>query len=292
MSRRRAASFHDKSTMAPSTNSAFRPARSRTAGPGGIHISLSTISPATARRLAEHQTKHEVEYVAFPVFRQPEAAAAEKLWVCTSGHSAAKVGCARSRSDRPGHVRFRRRCWRGQHRELSGNLMILGHRDDFRIARARRKKRHRQRCRRRSFRQDALRLPRLPGLRQVDRRRKVRAGRIPAGARLKDVSGARSGHRELGAAADRKPAARPLSRRHRKRPQRLDSTAIALGVAGEPASSAGANRSRPVSQSDGTQGDDPMKACLLHPPAPVGPIPSNSPTRPSRSRARAKSCCA
>jgi len=60
-------------------------------GPGGIHISLSTIAPATARRLAEHHAKHKVEYVASPVFGRPEAAAAKKLWVCTSGHAAAKA---------------------------------------------------------------------------------------------------------------------------------------------------------------------------------------------------------
>jgi 3-hydroxyisobutyrate dehydrogenase-like beta-hydroxyacid dehydrogenase len=60
-------------------------------GPGGIHISLSTISPATARRLAEHHAKYKVEYVAAPVFGRPEAAAAKKLWVCTSGHAAAKT---------------------------------------------------------------------------------------------------------------------------------------------------------------------------------------------------------
>ncbi|MGC2332651.1 MAG: NAD(P)-dependent oxidoreductase [Candidatus Acidiferrales bacterium] len=60
-------------------------------GPGGIHISLSTIAPATARRLAEHHAKHDVEYVASPVFGRPEAAAAKKLWVCTSGHAAAKA---------------------------------------------------------------------------------------------------------------------------------------------------------------------------------------------------------
>jgi 3-hydroxyisobutyrate dehydrogenase-like beta-hydroxyacid dehydrogenase len=62
-----------------------------TLGPGGIHISLSTIAPATARRLAEHHAKHKVEYVASPVFGRPEAAAAKKLWVCTSGHAAAKA---------------------------------------------------------------------------------------------------------------------------------------------------------------------------------------------------------
>jgi 3-hydroxyisobutyrate dehydrogenase-like beta-hydroxyacid dehydrogenase len=60
-------------------------------GSGGVHVSLSTISPATARRLAEHHAKHKVEYVAAPVFGRPEAAAAKKLWVCTSGHAAPKT---------------------------------------------------------------------------------------------------------------------------------------------------------------------------------------------------------
>jgi len=59
--------------------------------PGGIHVSLSTIAPATARRLAEHHARHQVEYVAAPVFGRPEAAAAKRLWVCTSGHAAAKA---------------------------------------------------------------------------------------------------------------------------------------------------------------------------------------------------------
>ncbi len=59
-------------------------------GPGGIHVSLSTISPATARRLAEHHAKHQVNYVASPVFGRPDAAAAKRLWVCTSGPAAAK----------------------------------------------------------------------------------------------------------------------------------------------------------------------------------------------------------
>jgi 3-hydroxyisobutyrate dehydrogenase-like beta-hydroxyacid dehydrogenase len=59
-------------------------------GPGGIHISISTISPATARRLAEHHKKSQVEYVAAPVFGRPEAAAAKRLWICTSGAAEAK----------------------------------------------------------------------------------------------------------------------------------------------------------------------------------------------------------
>jgi 3-hydroxyisobutyrate dehydrogenase-like beta-hydroxyacid dehydrogenase len=59
-------------------------------GADGIHISLSSIGPATSRRLAEHHAKHKVEYVAAPVFGRPEAAAAARLWVCTSGTPAAK----------------------------------------------------------------------------------------------------------------------------------------------------------------------------------------------------------
>ncbi len=59
-------------------------------GAGGIHLSLSTIAPAIARRLAEHHAKYKVEYVAAPVFGRPDAAAAAKLWVCVSGASAAK----------------------------------------------------------------------------------------------------------------------------------------------------------------------------------------------------------
>jgi 3-hydroxyisobutyrate dehydrogenase-like beta-hydroxyacid dehydrogenase len=59
-------------------------------GPGGIHISLSTIAPATAERLAEHHAKYGVTYLASPVFGRPEAAAVAKLWICVSGAAAAK----------------------------------------------------------------------------------------------------------------------------------------------------------------------------------------------------------
>jgi 3-hydroxyisobutyrate dehydrogenase-like beta-hydroxyacid dehydrogenase len=59
-------------------------------GQGGIHVSLSTISPATARRLAEHHEQFGVAYVAAPVFGRPDAAAAAKLVVCTSGAALAK----------------------------------------------------------------------------------------------------------------------------------------------------------------------------------------------------------
>jgi 3-hydroxyisobutyrate dehydrogenase-like beta-hydroxyacid dehydrogenase len=44
----------------------------------------------TARRLAEHHARHQVAYVASPVFGRPDAAAAKRLWVCSSGPAAAK----------------------------------------------------------------------------------------------------------------------------------------------------------------------------------------------------------
>ena len=59
-------------------------------GKGGIHVSLSTISPATAKRLAEHHAKFGVAYVASPVFGRPNAAAAKLLWICTSGNPEVK----------------------------------------------------------------------------------------------------------------------------------------------------------------------------------------------------------
>lgn len=63
-------------------------------GPGGVHVSLSTISPATSRQLAEQHSKFDVAYVAAPVFGRPEAAAAAKLWICLSGPEVAKKRAA------------------------------------------------------------------------------------------------------------------------------------------------------------------------------------------------------
>jgi 3-hydroxyisobutyrate dehydrogenase-like beta-hydroxyacid dehydrogenase len=60
-------------------------------GKGGVHLSMSTILPATSERLAREHAKHGVTYVAAPVFGRPEAAAAKKLWICTSGPEEAKA---------------------------------------------------------------------------------------------------------------------------------------------------------------------------------------------------------
>jgi 3-hydroxyisobutyrate dehydrogenase-like beta-hydroxyacid dehydrogenase len=57
---------------------------------GGIHISMSTISPDTAEQLSARHQEMDSHYIAAPVFGRPEAAAAQKLWICTSGDLASK----------------------------------------------------------------------------------------------------------------------------------------------------------------------------------------------------------
>ena len=59
-------------------------------GQGGIHLSMSTISPQMARELAEFHAKHGAAYVASPVSGRPDAAAAKQLTMWVSGTSSAK----------------------------------------------------------------------------------------------------------------------------------------------------------------------------------------------------------
>jgi 3-hydroxyisobutyrate dehydrogenase-like beta-hydroxyacid dehydrogenase len=95
-------------------------------GQGGLHISMSTVSPATSQRLAALHAETGAQFVAAPVFGRPEAAAARKLWICLSG-----MGTARARArpvlemlgqgvydfgDDPGAANVVK---------LSGNFMIL-----------------------------------------------------------------------------------------------------------------------------------------------------------------------
>jgi 3-hydroxyisobutyrate dehydrogenase-like beta-hydroxyacid dehydrogenase len=59
-------------------------------GSGGIHVSMSTVSPAIARRMTELHAQHGTTYVAAPVFGRPEAAASQTLWICCAGTSPAR----------------------------------------------------------------------------------------------------------------------------------------------------------------------------------------------------------
>ncbi|HVB80168.1 MAG TPA: NAD(P)-dependent oxidoreductase [Candidatus Binataceae bacterium] len=60
-------------------------------GAGGIHISMSTVAPATTRRLAQHHVACGNTMIAAPVFGRPDAAKAKRLWVAVSGPAAQKT---------------------------------------------------------------------------------------------------------------------------------------------------------------------------------------------------------
>jgi len=72
---------------------------------GGVHISMSTISVAIARRLAAaHQEKRQ-HFVSAPVFGRPEAAAAAKLFIVAAG-SASQIERCRALFDAMGQKTF------------------------------------------------------------------------------------------------------------------------------------------------------------------------------------------
>ncbi len=62
----------------------------RKLGKGGIHVSMSTLSPAGVAKLAKRHSESGVEYLGCPVFGRPDAARAGKLWLCVAGKSTAK----------------------------------------------------------------------------------------------------------------------------------------------------------------------------------------------------------
>jgi 3-hydroxyisobutyrate dehydrogenase-like beta-hydroxyacid dehydrogenase len=62
----------------------------RRLGTGGIHVSSSTVAPATSRRLAEGHMSYGVTYLAAPLLGRPDAAAAAKLWIFLCGAPQAK----------------------------------------------------------------------------------------------------------------------------------------------------------------------------------------------------------
>ncbi|MCB4810951.1 NAD(P)-dependent oxidoreductase [Methylovorus menthalis] len=54
---------------------------------GAVHLSMSTVSPDTSRKLAALHADKGVQLLAAPVFGRPDMAAAKKLWICVSGHA-------------------------------------------------------------------------------------------------------------------------------------------------------------------------------------------------------------
>lgn len=53
--------------------------------PGSVHVSMSTILPATAKDLSQKHLQNKQHYLAAPVFGRPEAAAAKKVNFVLSG---------------------------------------------------------------------------------------------------------------------------------------------------------------------------------------------------------------
>jgi 3-hydroxyisobutyrate dehydrogenase-like beta-hydroxyacid dehydrogenase len=61
--------------------------------PGAIHLSMSTISPATASELARAHMQRRQGYVAAPVFGNPDAAKARALFIIAAGAAADVKRC-------------------------------------------------------------------------------------------------------------------------------------------------------------------------------------------------------
>lgn len=60
---------------------------------GGLHVSMSTVSPETTEHLAREHAGAGQALVAAPVFGRPEAAAAAKLFVVVAGNAADVARC-------------------------------------------------------------------------------------------------------------------------------------------------------------------------------------------------------
>ncbi len=59
-------------------------------GPGGIHLSMSTVLPETAKKLAAMHAQHGSIYIEAPIFGRPEAAVAHQLWIPFAGPQSAE----------------------------------------------------------------------------------------------------------------------------------------------------------------------------------------------------------
>jgi 3-hydroxyisobutyrate dehydrogenase-like beta-hydroxyacid dehydrogenase len=60
-------------------------------GSGGVHVSMSTVSPDGSKHLAALHAARGVAYVEAPIFGRPEAAAARQLWIAFAGPETARA---------------------------------------------------------------------------------------------------------------------------------------------------------------------------------------------------------
>ena len=60
-------------------------------GPGGVHVSMTTVTPGTSRRIAARHASHGSHFVEAPLFGVPAQAVAREMIVCLAGPKAAKA---------------------------------------------------------------------------------------------------------------------------------------------------------------------------------------------------------
>jgi 3-hydroxyisobutyrate dehydrogenase-like beta-hydroxyacid dehydrogenase len=93
--------------------------------PGAIHVTLSTISVALARRITAAHQERAQHHVGAPVFGRPAIAEAGKLWIVASGedNALAQVRPVLESVSR-GLTIVSREPWQAHALKLGGNLMI------------------------------------------------------------------------------------------------------------------------------------------------------------------------
>ncbi len=106
---------------------ATQPAFLEALGPGGVHVSMTTVTPTTARRVAEIHAKHGCIYVEAPIFGVPAQAVARQLIVCLAGPEAAKARVRPLLEAMGGErvVDFGEQIGAGTATKLVGNFMII-----------------------------------------------------------------------------------------------------------------------------------------------------------------------
>ena len=96
-------------------------------GPGGVHVSMTTVTPETARKVAALHQRHGSVYIEAPIFGIPAQAVARKLTVCLAGPAAGKARVRPLLEAMGGEriVDFGEAIGAGTATKLVGNFMII-----------------------------------------------------------------------------------------------------------------------------------------------------------------------
>ena len=96
-------------------------------GPSGVHVSMTTVTPETAQKVAARHAEHGSRYVEAPIFGIPAHAVARKLTVCLAGAAAdkARVHPLLEAMGAERIVDFGEQIGAGTATKLVGNFMII-----------------------------------------------------------------------------------------------------------------------------------------------------------------------